>query len=137
MPRGPKGLIRHRRHDRTVTLCTFDRLDSRNADDMSVKMGSGLRESSSGGTAANGPPGLADAFSCPDGPRPGPKRTSTAEMARPAAISAHTVSHSTPSSMSAMRSAIETVGFLRQSSGLLYFLVLRVLARRASRILCS
>ena len=94
-----------------MTLCTFDLLDSRNADDMSVKMGSGLREVRfSGGTAANGPPGLADAFSCPDGPRPGPKRTSTAEMARPAAISAHTVSHSTPSSMSAMRSAIETVG---------------------------
>ena len=49
--------------------------------------------------------------------RPGPKRTSTAEMARPAAISARTVSHSTPSSMSAMRSAIETVGFLRQFVG--------------------
>ena len=44
MPQGPKGLIRHRRHDRTVTLCAFDRLDSRNADDMSVKIGAGLRE---------------------------------------------------------------------------------------------
>ena len=70
MPRGPKGLIRHRRHDRTVTLCTFDRLDSRNADDMSVKMGSGLRESSlrrHSGKRATGPrrcvflPGWAEA----------------------------------------------------------------------------